>query len=353
MTRHPPRKILIIRMSSIGDIVLTSPLIRALRQRFPGADIDFLVRSEFAELVRHNPYLSNILIYSPATGWAGLHRLRRKIRAANYDVILDVHRNWRSLYLRRGLPTLAVRKYYLRRWLLVYTTINRYTGRNRLSQSVAERYLQTAQPLGIDTSDLSLDCFLPEDVEKRIADRWKAWYSRGVRVLMAPGSRHFTKRWPPEYYARLIGRLFQRLGWKTLLIGGAEEQELTKAIIRMAPPNAAFNLAGKCSLMEAAAYIQQATLFVSNDSGLMHMAAAFRKPQVAIFGSTTRELGFFPLNPEAIVIENEGLSCRPCHHIGRSSCPKSHFRCMRELTPERVFGTIQTHLLPRLHSSRR
>ncbi|NOX37416.1 MAG: glycosyltransferase family 9 protein [Calditrichaeota bacterium] len=342
MPKDRPDRILIIRLSSIGDIVLTSPLVRALRQRFPHARIDFLVRSDYADLVRYNPHLSRVLIYDPASGWSGLRELRRQIVAAHYDVVLDIHRNWRSIYLRRGRPVLKVKKYYGRRWLLVYLKMNRYSGLPESALSVAGRYLMAAAPLGISTHDLRLECFVPEEVQRAVAGEWKRLVEKGVRVIMAPGSKHFTKRWPPAHFIRLIQIIYDQLGWKTLLLGSPDERPLLRDIIHSVPDDLAMGLDREICLMEAAAFIQNASLFVSNDSGLMHIAAAFQVPQVAIFGSTTRELGFFPINPRAVVVENPDIPCRPCHHIGRSACPKSHFRCMTTLTPERVWQAIQS-----------
>ncbi len=125
-----------------------------------------------------------------------------------------------------------------------------------------------------------------------------------------------------------------------MLIGGPEEAETCAEIQRQTGAALAKNLAGRLSLAETLGLIKQARLFIGNDSGLMHAAAAFQTPQIAIFGSTTRELGFFPLNPRAVIVENRGLSCRPCSHIGKSACPKKHFKCMRDVTPEAVWAAI-------------
>ena len=336
-----PLNILIVRLSSIGDIVLASPLIRALRERFPDGEIDFLVRSDYADLVRYNPRLSRVLIYDPASGGSGLRKLRRQIMASDYDVVLDIHRNWRSVYLRRARQVLKVKKYYGRRLLLVYLKINRYSSLPEPALSVAGRYLMAAAPLGVTIKDLTLECFIPPEVQQAVAREWAHLSQLGVQVVMAPGSKHFTKRWPPSHFVRLIQMIYDRIGWKTLLLGAPEERSLLQHIIGSAGDNLAIGLPRELRLLEAAAFIQKARLFISNDSGLMHLAAAFQVPQIAIFGSTTRELGFFPINPRAVVVENPDIACRPCHHIGRATCPKSHFRCMTTLTPERVWQAIQ------------
>ena len=169
---------------------------------------------------------------------------------------------------------------------------------------------------------------------------WRELEKDDFRLVMAPGARHFTKRWPPGYYAALIRMMFEKQGSKTLLVGGPEEVSLISSIQKQAGQKISRNLAGELSLSETFALIRQAPFFLSNDSGLMHAAAAFQIPQIAIFGSTTRELGFFPLNPKALLLENSGLACRPCSHIGKSKCPRGHFKCMQEITPEMVAEKI-------------
>ncbi|RMI14569.1 MAG: lipopolysaccharide heptosyltransferase II, partial [Calditrichaeota bacterium] len=337
---HSPRRILIIRFSSLGDVLLTSPVIRQLRQHHPEAEIDFLVRREYADLVRYNPHLSTTIEFDATSGSKGLQQLKSHLRDRGYDVILDLHRSLRSRYLclgyRRG-RVLSVRKHVVLRFLLVHFKINLYRRRFSHPPSVPEKYLRAAAPLGVDIRDTAPELYLPEAVQQAGARRWQALSADGFGVIMAPGARHFTKRWPTEAYAALIEKLFRQYGWRTVMVGGPEEREIIRDILRRTEAAGPISLAGDISLLETCALMAQAPLFISNDSGLMHVAAAFRRPQIAIFGSTTRELGFFPRNPRAVVVENTGLSCRPCSHIGRASCPKGHFRCMREITPEQVF----------------
>lgn len=334
------RKILIIRMSSIGDVVLTSPVVRQLRQRYPTAQIDFLIRREYADLVRPNPHISRVIELDTGEGWQGLQAMKARLRSAGYDVIIDLHRSLRSRYLCSGwgLPrVLKLRKNQLIRFMLVHFKINRYPNP---PLPVAEKYLRAALPLGVDPTDTRLELFLPGDVEQEGKTRWQAFQQQGMGVVIAPGARHNTKRWLPEYYRELIERIHRKYDRGALLVGGADEAALCREICQGLPGEVCTSVAGELSLLQTAAIIRQAPLFISNDTGLMHIAAAFQKPQIAIFGSTVRELGFFPLNPKAVVLENNSLACRPCSHIGRPACPKGHFKCMKEITPGRVLAAV-------------
>ncbi len=335
-------KILIIRMSSIGDVVLTAPVVRQLRERYPAAQIDFLIRREYAELVRYNPHISRVIELDTREGRQGLHRMKGYIRESRYDVILDLHRNLRSRYVCQGAGfprVLKLRKNQLIRFLLVHFKINRYPNP---PLSVAEKYLRAALPLGIDPSDTRLEIFLPVEIQQEGQERWQAFRRRGMGVVVAPGARHFTKRWLPEYYRKLIERIHHNYGWGAVLVGGPEEAALCREICHGLPEDVCTSVAGELSLLQTAAILREAPLFISNDSGLMHIVAAYQKPQIAIFGSTVRELGFFPLNPRAIVLENSTLACRPCSHIGRAACPKGHFNCMKEITPGKVMAAVES-----------
>jgi len=344
ITIQHPAKILIIRLSSIGDIILTTPLPRQLRANFPNAQIDFLIRREYAELLRGNPHLSNLLEIDLREKNA-LSAMKYAIRRTDYDAILDLHGNFRSIWLTRFRgrpPVFSIRKNKFLRHLLVNYKINLYPKFYPKPLSVAEKYLRTAAPLGVDLRDTRPELFLPVEIQHRAKKQWQRLSEQGVAAIIAPGARHFTKRWPPEYFAAIIRKMNEHFGWKTVLIGGPEEAETCAEIQQQTDAALAKNLAGRLSLAETLGLIKHARLFISNDSGLMHAAAAFQVPQVAIFGSTTRELGFFPLNPRAVVVENRGLSCRPCSHIGRAVCPKKHFKCMRDVTPEAVWKVINS-----------
>jgi lipopolysaccharide heptosyltransferase II len=341
--RHKIKKILLIRMSSMGDVILTSPLVRQLRRSFPDAQIDYLIRTEYADLVKFNPHLTHTLQYDVQTRKKGLRELREYLKKQGYDAVFDLHRNFRSFYLRRFSSKslfLKVNKNRIIRFLLIKFNINLYKKIYDNPLSIAEKYLKTASKLMEVRNDLKLDLYLPQKIADKGKQLWRKLEFENFGLIIAPGSRHFTKRWPTELYSELIMKIHQTYGWRTLLVGSPEESSLAEDIQKKTGNGACEVAAGYFSLLQTAALIKACPLFISNDSGLMHVAAAFEKPQIAIFGSTTQELGFFPVNPRAVVVENQNLKCRPCTHIGRESCPKKHFKCMVEITPQRVLKTI-------------
>ncbi|MDZ7361311.1 MAG: lipopolysaccharide heptosyltransferase II [candidate division KSB1 bacterium] len=353
-----PQKILIIRLSSIGDILLATPLLRALRKKFPAARLDFVVKTEFAEVLRHHPAIDKLYELDSNGGWPALKALGRRLRDERYEVIFDIHKNFRSRYLTRAArPPQVFRhcKLVFKRWLLVNAKINLL----RNAPPVFQRYLDAAAPLGLaEAQPLAdgrwLELFWREHDEK-IADdvlRARSWRPAQPLIGLAPGAGYFTKRWPAEYFGELAADLI-RQGHQVVILGGRPDVELAKKIeeiVEAALPHDTrqwplLNLAGEVSLLGSAAVIKQCRLLVANDSGLMHVAEAVGTPLVAIFGSTTRELGFFPQLQTSRVVENVALSCRPCSHLGHHQCPRRHFRCMKEMTPAQVLSIVQNLLL--------
>ena len=327
---------------------MATPLIRLLRQRFPQAQIDFLVRKEYSELLRFHPGISRLLEFDVSRKHAALAEMRKEIRQTGYDIILDIHHNLRSRYLCFGLLILSLfktRVYRLHknqfiRFLLVKFKINLYRKLYGRVIPVWEKYLRTARPLGVAIDHGRSEIYLPAEAGEAAEKFLISLKETNWNIVIAPGARHFSKRWPEEYFTELIQQLFAKTGWRTVLAGGAEDIPVIENILRQLPEGLAVSAAGKLTLLETAALIKQSRLMISNDSGLMHLGAALDIPLVAIFGSTVEELGFFPTSPKAVVVENRGLYCRPCSHIGRSDCPEKHFRCMQEVTPETILSIV-------------
>jgi heptosyltransferase-2 len=347
----PPQKFLIIRLSAIGDILLTTPLLRALRTQFPEARLDFAVKADFAEILRHHPALNTLYELNAKNGWPELQALGRRLRAMRYDVVFDIHKNFRSRYLAHAAKPRRIfrhRKHVFRRWLLVNARINLLRG----ATPIYRRYLEAASPLSLaETPPLAggrqLELFWREEDEQLAEARLRArnWQSHLPLIGIAPGAGYFTKRWPAEYFGELAAN-FIRHGQQVVILGGAPEIELAQKIEQSAEAltghrGEMINLTGALSLLGSAAVIQRCRLLVANDSGLMHVAEAVGTPLLAIFGSTTRELGFFPQLPSSRVIENATLSCRPCSHLGHPQCPRQHFRCMRDITVNEVWKATQ------------
>ena len=337
-------KILIIRFSSFGDIVLTSPLIRSLRAKYPDALIDFLVKSEFTELVKFNPNLSAVFELK-SSDIGELRKLKKKVRNERYDIILDLHNSLRSRYVRSysGAKKVSViDKRIIARFALVNFKWNLYNS----VVSVPARYFETARAFGVTDDGSGLEIFLPEDCATMVGSViGKYGIDQYKNVIgLAPASRHFTKRWPQEKFVEFGLHLCKTNSAKLLIFGGKEDADYCGDIAQMInadlKQNAAVSFAGKFSLLETAAALDHCAVVVSNDTGIMHLAAARKRNVVAIFGSTVQEFGFFPYGTENIVLETEKLSCRPCSHIGRDRCPEGHFKCMKDIQVDNVLSAV-------------
>jgi lipopolysaccharide heptosyltransferase II len=344
----PSTKTLVIRFSSIGDIVLSTPLLRVLRSRFPKGQIDYVTLTAYAELVKSNQNLNHTYAFDPTQGFDGLRTLKKRIKDERYDLIVDIHDSLRSKYLRslRGPIVTVVDKRVMQRSMLVKFKKNIY----KEIVPVADRYIETVRQLGITNDGKGLELHIPDEtlfgVSGKIATLKLNQFEKVVGLC--PGARHFTKRWPPERFARVGSACAQKLDAKILLFGGKQDETICNQICwdinNQAGAEKATSLCGQLGLLETAAAMEYCDVILTNDTGLMHIATAMHRKIVAIFGSTVREFGFFPHGSEAIVLENKGLACRPCSHIGRSDCPEKHFKCMLEVLPDEAYIRTKTLL---------
>lgn len=309
------KKILIIRLSALGDILLTTPVIRSLKNKYPDSEIDFLLKKEYSDTLKYNPYINNLLLF----GANNHHR--------NYDIIIDLQNNYTSKKIISKLKSVHRRtkvyrfgKPQLKKFMLVNFKINLY----KEILQIPEMYAASIPELALD--DKGLDLFL--------GDYGFVELERGDYIGFAPGSRHFTKRYPLNYFAEL-GNLFSAKGFKILIFGGSSDKiicrDLEKGI------TGSINLCNDNQLLLTARYMNECKFVVTNDSGLMHVVSALQKPVVALFGSSVKEFGFAPYKTKNLLLENNSLSCRPCSHYGREDCPKKHFNCMMKLIPSLVY----------------
>lgn len=316
-------KLLIIRLSSLGDILLTTPLIRSIKNKYPSVKIDFVVKEEFKETVENNAYLDNVYLYSrekPNTD------LVESLRKKNYDMVVDLQNNFRSNRLRKNLSTRQVKfkKPHISKFLLVNTKLNFLKD----ARQIPERY---ADCIGDDIlDDYGLDFIIPDGIASSLEDN-------GKYIGFCPGAQHFTKMWPQEYFVEL-GNELNKLGYKVVLMGGDSDRLICRTL-QLKIENS-INLSNENKLYELAADMIKCKAVICNDSGLMHLASALRIPLIALFGSTVMEFGFAPYLAESIVLENDSLRCRPCSHIGKSECPEDHFYCMKKIKPEIVLENI-------------
>jgi len=343
--QEPFHKTLIVRFSSVGDIVLSSLLVRVFRQRFPHAQIDYLVKSEFADLVRYNPHVSRVLEFPQNGRFKDLADFRRQILNEKYDLIIDLHDSLRSRYVCAGTPRVVrVKKRKVARFILVKSKWDVYELFGG-APSVAERYLETVQPFGVADDGKGLEFFVPGESSSKVAGLLNDPAISGGMIGICPSARHNTKMWLKEGFAEVASTLALKYDRSVALFGSLEERgrcrEIEELIRQRGGNIQVMNLAGKHSLAETAAAMDHCSVVITNDSGLMHIATARKRKVVAIFGSTVKEFGFAPFGTESVVVENDSVWCRPCTHIGRAACPKGHFKCMKDITASKVIASAQ------------
>ena len=317
-------KLLIVRLSSLGDILLSTPLIRSIKIRYPRIEIDFVVREEYKDLLLLNPHLRNIIIYN--NDEHKLKLLKNKICENNYDLIINLQNNLRSWLLLKcyGSSVVGFKKNNINKFLLVNFNINNLKN----AKQIPVRYASTLENFHLDDQGLEL-----------FTDKIQNPVLNGIENLVGicPGSKHFTKMWPEEYFIQL-GKLLTKNGFKIVLFGGNDDIKVCERI--SSKLSFAINLCNDNNILQTAADMKCCKLIYCNDSGLMHTATAVNIPVIAFFGSTVKEFGFTPYNSKNLILENNSLSCRPCTHIGRDSCPKKHFECMKEITPQSAFEKL-------------
>ena len=335
------KSILLIRLSSLGDILLLTPALRCLRAAHPQARIDLFASQRYSELLQDNPHLSNLILAPDHPDKKALQKLADELRG-RYDVVADLHTSLRSVYLRRRIAAQRVLRYKKRRlarWWLVQFKWNFYRG----EFSVPLAYLEALKSLGVQDDGRGLEW---PAAKHRLPDLMRQVGLIKLPdprpIALCPGASYFTKRWPETRWRELAYRLLESEPalW---IIGDQADDPLGKQLAQLHPERV-LNLCGRLSVAESGAALALCRLAITQDAGPAHMAAAVGVPVLAIFGSTVPQFGFAPFRVPHRIAEIE-LACRPCSHLGFSQCPLGHFRCMKDLTIENVlalFRILQT-----------
>ncbi len=339
----PVDKVLVIQTAFLGDAVLTLPFLNALKEQFQGAPISVLCTPEVAEVFKNHPAVANVLIFDKRgkdKGILALFRLAQSLKAERFPLAFLPHRSFKSAWIAwwAGIPRRIGFSTSQGRWLLTDVVPFDWGTHD------AERNLALLKAVGLQR--VSAKFSLPVDPASlaRVKERFQnAGGISGDRILgINAGSVWATKRWLPEGFAAVADRAIRELGMKVIFFGGPADAETVNKVIQKMREKAQ-NWVGQTPLRELIAAISQCRVFLTNDSGPMHIAVASRVPTVAIFGPTTRELGFFPYGPGHIVVE-KNLDCRPCGLHGAKVCPLGHFQCMNTITPDEVFSAVSKQL---------
>jgi len=306
-------KILILRFSSLGDIILTFPLISVLRRKYPSVEIHFATNEKYIPLLKMNPQINGFLTYKGEP----LKTFRRKIKENKYDLIIDLHKNYKSIYSTHFTNSKVLRyeKDNFKKFLLVSFKINL----TDVVTPVYKKYMLTLHDC-LDEIDYR---FMPTELDfdrRRIV---KPEY-----IVIAPSSKHFTKTFPKEKFEELIKNIKHH---KIVLVGEKTKKDMSICRYLSSTSENIINYCGKVNYQALANVLYYSDVVICNDSGILHLSEALRKKVVAIFGSTVKEFGFYPQLEDSRVLEVKNLICRPCTHIGRYKCPLKHFKCMNEI----------------------
>ena len=327
--------ILAVRFSSIGDILLTTPLLRAIRHTHTGSRMTVLTKREYVPLLSHNPNVQRVVGLAPGRS---LLSLAAELRGDDYTHLLDLHDNLRSRALRLLVPGRwrSYPKHRAARALLIHAKRNRYRDR----RPVPERYFSAARDLNVIPDGQPPEFFLGAEA-REIAAAWLASVNleHETNILaVAPGAAHATKRWPVEHWRMLVNRATKE-GSAVVIVGGPDDAALGAALSEGGLGRVA-SAAGLFGLQATGALLQRARALVSGDTGVMHMATGVGTPVVALFGPTVEAFGFFPYTRQALVLELP-LPCRPCTSQGGPRCPLGHHRCMVDIHPRAVYEALE------------
>ncbi len=335
-------RILVIRLGAIGDVLLTTPFLRVLKETYPNASIDYVVKEMYTSLLEDHPYIDHLYAFSSRDGKRGWRAILKDIQQNNYDLIVDLQNNLRSRTWSLLSGVREQRLYRLgrgKRFLMVYGRLNQ----TKKFKSVPAKYIEILSDWNVQEDSVGPEIFISDSIHNKVDQKIEdsGVSNKKTLVLLAPGASKVTKRWPFERYVQ-VANYYLREGMEVGLIGGKQDTLLCQKMSdEIKGP--VMNLTGECSLLESAAAIQRADVLVTNDTGMMHMATAVSTPVVAIFGPTSRHFGFFPYQSVSEVVEKE-IKCRPCSYHGSRKCPKGHFKCMLEIKPEEIIQTVNQML---------
>ena len=332
-------RFLIIRFSSIGDIVLTTPVVRCLRKSFPDAVIHFLTKKAFKGIVASNPYIDKVITLGDS-----FELMLHELKTGDYDYIIDLHHNLRTLRVKRALPEarsfsfskLNVQKY-------IYTLLKW----NILpKEHIVDRNLATLGSFGVENDGLGLDYFIPASAAVKNEDIPTSHLHGYIALVI--GAALATKKMPLHKLKELCAAIDHPI----ILLGGNEDRE-AGSLIASEDPIKIYNACGKFSLDESADLLRRSRLVISHDTGLMHIAAALQKPLITIWGNTVPAFGMYPYYGKGSgmsydTMEVNGLWCRPCSKIGYDKCPRGHFKCMQLIAVNDIVKNVNARLRQRI-----
>ncbi len=308
-------KFLIIRFSSIGDIVLTTPVIRCLKTQIPDAEIHYLTKKSFTAILSNNPYVDKLHVLDES-----LSDVANDIKSENIDYIIDLHNNLRSYLVKSRIKIIAFSfdKLNIAKWLMVNLKINHLPDVH-----IVDRYMNTLKLFDVENDNNGLDFFINSEDETDINTLPEIFHNGYIGFVI--GAKHNTKKLPADKIAEII----KLIALPVVLLGGNDDSDKAD-YIKSKAGTLCYAACGKYTLAQSASLVKQARVIITHDTGLMHIAAAFKKKIISVWGNTIPEFGMYPYmpHPHSEIFEIKGLKCRPCSKIGYKKCPKGHFNCM-------------------------
>jgi ADP-heptose:LPS heptosyltransferase len=331
-------KFLIIRFSSIGDIVLTTPVVRCLKKQVPGCEIHYLIKPQFKTVMAHNPYVDKLHLLNE--DW---EQMIADLKEEKFDHIIDLHHNLRTLRVKKALkvPSTSFNKLNIEKLIFVKLKWNVMPKLH-----IVDRYMETVKSFGVRNDGAGMDYFIPREEEVQQKDIPASHHLGFVAIVI--GASYYTKKLP----VYKLQELCQKLDHPIILLG-AKEEFAEGEEIRKVDPGKVYNACGKFSLNESADLVRKSKLVIAHDTGLMHIAAALKKPVIAVWGSTTPSFGMVPYYGENFLLSHarpyddaqvNKLWCRPCTKMGRNSCPQGHFKCMKQMDINDLVSKVNIRL---------
>jgi len=314
------KKFLVIRFSSIGDIILTTPVVRCLKQQIQDAEIHYLTKEHFLPVLAANHHIGRIFSINN-----NIDEVIPQLKKENYDQVIDLHKNFRfnGVILKLRKKSTTFNKINIQKWLIVRFKIDKLPRVH-----IVDRYFEALDNLGVKNDQQGLDYFIPDEdvIDLKILP---SSFQEGF-IGWVIGGKHNTKIYPEEKIIEVLRNTKKPV----ILLGGPEDKEKGERI-KKSVGDSVFNACGKFNINQSASLVQQAKKIVTNDTGLMHVAAAFKKEIISLWGNTIPEFGMYPYLPgeeeKSTILEVNGLSCRPCSKLGFKECPKGHFKCMNDI----------------------
>ena len=328
------KRILVIRLSSIGDVILTTAVLKAFKEKYPDYTIDFLVIDKFKDAISLSPYVDNLLLFNKEKndGLSNLIKLAKELSKNKYDYVFDLHSKFRSKIITFVLSKFyGVKAYtYKKRAFWKSILVNLKLIKYEVDNTIIKNYFSAFKDFNLKYQGEKLNfSFEPE-----LKEKFKEYEDY---IAFAVGASKETKKWTVEGFGKLAKKLYETYGKKVILVGGKEDCERCDKIEEISE-NSVINLAGKLSLKETGALLSQIKFLLTNDSGPFHIARGVGCKTFVIFGPTSP--GMFDFGENDILVYNK-VDCSPCSLHGDKVCPKKHFKCMKELSYEKVFKIIE------------